>query len=817
MQIENDENVDRASFLKQKIYQHLSSSDYRKKLTDIVNDEPKYPKLEMNLDRLRQEDPELADACIDSPIELMMICQQVLAELMKENQLADNLPQNGKKIRVYFDGNLGKNTVTPRGLKSRLVNKIVKVQGIVISASKVRPRLLESTHFCEKNNSFMTYKYDDPMKLRATEFEDENFKEQIPIYDNENNPIMMEFGLCDYKDVQILAIQEMPENVPTGLLSRSIEVMLQEDLVDVAKPGDRIQVTGILRPTISGQTHSIGVFRTTIMATSITPLTSIGEIMLTPQELKDINLISKNENLLPLFVRSLAPSIAGNDSIKEALLLLLLGGTEKTLNNGTRLRGDINVLLVGDPSTGKSQFLRRIMNIANLSFSTTGRGSSGVGLTAAVTVDKDTNERQLEAGAMVLADRGIICIDEFDKMSIEDRVAMHEVMEQQTVTIAKAGIHVSLNARCSVLAAANPIYGEYMKNKSASVNINLPDSLLSRFDLIFLLIDDRDSEHDRIVSQRVTNNHRFQGSNVLLQNGNDGTGIIEPLMNEENLSSVKVYEQFNPLLHENKRTEYLSQGFMKKYINHAKKKNPKLSSIASQFISAKWTLLRDIDHSNDFKDRNRILPITIRSLESIIRLSTAYAKLRLANEVDVYDCVNAFRIFFKAFYGGEEKFDPQFFRNIENDYGVKLGGGSDKKPSRSSRVKKNPNIEIIIEAPLQLEDRNTENESSSRRRARPGSSNPPLNSTPKSKGNVQLDNTAKHLFSILLAFYNDLKATTKKNNIEVKTFWKHLQDNFPNSKYPDLKFESEQQYFKILEGLVNTSKIVIDEDSIFII
>jgi DNA replication licensing factor MCM3 len=319
----------------------------------------------------------------------------------------------------------------------------------------------------------------------------------------------MEYGFCKYKDIQTINIQEMPEKVPTGLLSRSIEVILQDDLVDQAKPGDRVQIHGLFRPLVGGYTISAGTFKTTLIATQVISINLQNNQVPTGKDLRRVREeIGNRSDIEALLTRSLAPSVYGHYYIKKSCILQLVGGVEKNLKSGTRLRGDINMLLIGDPGTAKSQMLRHMLNIAPLSFNTNGKGSSGVGLTASVSFDKETGEKQLEAGAMVLADRGLICIDEFDKMSPEDRVSMHEVMEQQTVTIAKAGIHVTLNARCSVLAAANPIYGEFVKEKPINVNIGLPDSLLSRFDLIFVILDEKSQDHDRLISERVANNHR---------------------------------------------------------------------------------------------------------------------------------------------------------------------------------------------------------------------------------------------------------------------------------------------------------------------
>ena len=447
----------------------------------------------------------------------------------------------------------------------------------------------------------------------------------------------------------------MPERAPAGQLPRGVDVIMDDDLVDQVKPGDRIQLVGIYR-SLGNRNASQGsaTFRTLILANNVIMLSSkagggVAQSAITDTDIRNINKVSKKKNVFELLSQSLAPSIYGHDHIKKAILLMLLGGMEKNLENGTHLRGDINILMVGDPSTAKSQLLRFVLNTAPLAIATTGRGSSGVGLTAAVTSDKETGERRLEAGAMVLGDRGVVCIDEFDKMSDIDRVAIHEVMEQQTVTIAKAGIHTSLNARCSVIAAANPIYGQYDPHKDPHRNIALPDSLLSRFDLLFVVTDDIDDFRDRQISEHVLRMHRYrqpgteEGAPVREQQHQTlSVGLDE----EQDASQpTPVYEKFNIMLHAGvtvtsgrgaaRRVDVLSIPFIKKYIQYAKlQRKPVLTKGAADHVVATYSALRNDELEGN---QRKTSPMTARTLETLIRLATAHAKARLSHKVEEKD------------------------------------------------------------------------------------------------------------------------------------------------------------------------------------
>uniref|UniRef100_A0A8D3DJE7 DNA replication licensing factor MCM3 n=1 Tax=Scophthalmus maximus TaxID=52904 RepID=A0A8D3DJE7_SCOMX len=542
---------------------------------------------------------------------------------------------------VALEGSFGTKHVTPRTLTSRLLGSMVCVEGIITKCSLVRPKVVRSVHYCPATKKTMERKYTDMTSLDA-------FPSSAiyPTKDEENNPLETEFGLSSYKDHQTITVQEMPEKAPAGQLPRSVDIILDNDLVDVVKPGDRVQVIGTYRclPGKKGGFTS-GTFRTIMIACHVKQMSKEVAPCFSAGDVAKIRNFSKTHSLdvFDKLSRSLAPSIHGHEYIKKAILCLLLGGVEKVLENGSRIRGDINVLLIGDPSVAKSQLLRYVLHTAPRAIPTTGRGSSGVGLTAAVTTDQETGERRLEAGAMVLADRGVVCIDEFDKMSDMDRTAIHEVMEQGRVTIAKAGIHARLNARCSVLAAANPVYGRYDQYKTPMENIGLQDSLLSRFDLLFIVLDQMDPEQDREISDHVLRMHRYrdpreqEGAAMALGGSVDVLATEDPDAVAEEHEELQIYEKHNNLLHgsRKKKDKILSKEFMRKYIHLAKAVTPVLTEEAANHIAEEYSRLRSQEQMA--ADIARTSPVTARTLETLIRLSTAHAKARMSKAVELED------------------------------------------------------------------------------------------------------------------------------------------------------------------------------------
>ncbi|GBE78416.1 DNA replication licensing factor mcm3 [Sparassis crispa] len=611
-------------------------------------------RLIVNIDDLRDYRRDFADGLLKQPVDYLPAFDDALANFVNRVHDQEKYDVSGKSYRVGFSGSFGDHHVSPRTLRAAQLGKMISLEGIVTRCSLVRPKMLKSVHYCPETHLFHAREYRD---ATTTTSNLPPTSSVTPQQDDEGHPLETEFGHCIFRDHQRISIQEMPERAPAGQLPRSTDVILDDDLVDKCKPGDRIQLVGVYRSVGGGAS---GAFKTLILANNINLLSSkigggIAQTALTDSDIRMINQMSKRSNIYELLSQSLAPSIYDNDHIKSAVLLLLLGGGEKNLPNGTHIRGDINLLMVGDPSTAKSQILRFVLSTAPLAIATTGRGSSGVGLTAAVTMDKDTGERRLEAGAMVLADRGVVCIDEFDKMSDIDRVAIHEVMEQQTVTIAKAGIHTTLNARCSVVAAANPIYGQYDVHKDPHKNIALPDSLLSRFDLLFVVTDDVDEVRDRMIADHVLRMHRYlppgveEGTPVadsLTQSlAIEGPGVVSENADEGEPSP---FEKYDPLLHigvgatlsstrskKPRKKEVLSIAFVKKYIQYAKNKPaPVLTKGAADHIVNVYATLRNEDLEGT---KRRTSPLTARTLETLIRLSTAHAKARLSPKVQERD------------------------------------------------------------------------------------------------------------------------------------------------------------------------------------
>jgi replicative DNA helicase Mcm len=532
-----------------------------------------------------KENQELAKQLLEKPEEYLGHARAGAYEqlLIEDRNFADTISKEDITIRVtkLFTAE------QIRSLGAEQLKKLVMVEGIVVRSTPVQPMITIAAFKCKSCGGTVKESQKMPFIVNPDfcTFPDCKGTDGF-VFDQEKS---------EYTDCQYLRIQERPEDLPPRQLPRALSIKLVgKEMVETARPGDHVAIVGIPQPIPQPSTGmgKSAIFKLEVVANSAEVLGKEQEITLTTKEEEEkIIELSKDPVIHRKIVSSIIPSIHGMEHVKEAIMYLLFGGCSKNFVDIT-VRGEMNVLIVGDPGVAKTQILQYIPRISPRGLYTSGQGTTAAGLTAAVINDKQAGI-SLEAGALVLGDKGVVCIDEMDKMRQEDRVAIHEAMEQHTVSVAKGGIVATLNARTSILAACNPSLGRYEPNRTIAENINLPTTLLSRFDLIFIYRDIPNKENDEKRAEHILELHQRKAP------------PIEPPINPE---------------------------LLRKYIAYAKKVNPNLSNEALKELKEFFLAMRSASETE-----GSAIAITARQLEALVRISEARARAALRSIVTKED------------------------------------------------------------------------------------------------------------------------------------------------------------------------------------
>ncbi|MDD1730978.1 MAG: replicative DNA helicase Mcm [Methanosaeta sp. NSM2] len=591
-------------------WEEFLRSRYWDDLLELADSYPDERSLTVRFSDIDRFDPEFAEELLETPEPLMEAAQAAILDL--------DLPMD-----VYLERAHVRIIELPRHFKTRElrsdhIGKLLSIDGLVRTATEVRPKIVSAAFQCQRCG-FTFFK-----EQTGNKFEDQNLKCMNQACDR-GGPFKLLLAQSKFVDAQKIRVQESPEDLRGGEQPQTLDVELEDDLAGRIFPGDRVIVNGILKSyqrssPQQGKSTYFDLFHKGISVEMKEQ--DFEEIEINPEEEKLILEMSCDPEIYDKIRGSIAPSIYGYDDVKEALGLQLVSGFEKHLPDGARIRGDIHILLVGDPGIAKSQLLRYMTKISPRGIYTSGKSSTSAGLTATAVKDELGDGRwTIEAGALVLADKGIAAIDEMDKMDNEDKSALHEAMEQQTISVAKAGVMATLKSRCSLLAAANPKLGRFDKYEPIAPQINLTPALMSRFDLIFVLTDDPDGNRDSAIAQHILKSN-YAGELATQIDWN-------PDISQEDIDNAMVV--IKPAI---------DPELLRKYVAYARKNIfPTLSDEAKDYFLKYYVGLR-----SQGQDSNKPVPVTARQLEALIRLGEASARLRLSSKVTLEDARRVVKI-----------------------------------------------------------------------------------------------------------------------------------------------------------------------------